>query len=149
MQTLKLGCSGQQTAVAFVQTAWNHSWCLWSPSDQWILCVAHSPSLTSCNRRMLPCWNLGFFLLFFLSVVVTASVLYCVFRKEDIRSQATWTILKAVSLCVAAYSFKCQFGSLLVNFRMRQGFFFFGIVSMHGSRILSLLIKHKITWRFI
>lgn len=34
MQTPKLGCSGQQTDVTLVQTAWNHSRCLWRPSDQ-------------------------------------------------------------------------------------------------------------------
>lgn len=137
----------QQTDVTFVQTAWNHSWCLWSRSDQWILCVAHSPSLTFCNKRMLLCCSL--FFLFFLSVVVTASVLYCIFRKEDMHRQATWTNLKAVNLCVAAHSFKCQFGFLLVNFFMLQFCFFFAIVSMRRSRILSLLIKHKITLRFI
>lgn len=116
MQTSKLGCSEQQTDVTFVQTAWNHSQCLWSPSDQWILCVARSPSLTFCNRRMLPCCNLGVFC----RLLSQPRLLYCIVRKEDMQRQ--WTNLKAVSLCVAAYSFKCQFGSLLVNFCMWQLF---------------------------
>lgn len=47
MQTLKFGCSWQQTDVTFVQTAWNLWRCLWSPSDQWILCVALHRSLSA------------------------------------------------------------------------------------------------------
>lgn len=148
MPSPKLGCSGQQTDVTFVQTAWNHWWWLWSPCDQWILCVARSPSLTFCNRRMVPCCNLQFsFFFFFLSFVVTASVLYCIFRKEDMQRQAMWTNVKAVSLCGAAYSFKCQFGPLLVNFCIRQSFL--PVFLCVDLLILSLLIKHKITRCFI
>lgn len=44
----------------FLQSDYNCPQCLWSVSDQLMLHVASSQSLTFCTKRMLSCYTLAF-----------------------------------------------------------------------------------------